>query len=233
MTRQFHCIKLSSLSALLVISTGCNPQSADDGRTSHAPFEIDKAAASPTTAARTLRELYLNGNYNDLAQLIIPDRRIETLELLRAIDEVVKADAELRNAAETQYLVPIPSEWGFSALADAAGLFSRHLSIISERQSGDEAIVVAQQGSGVPLVRARFELHGRHWLYVPDPAPPNIANRVFGLAAAIREVAQMVEDGADYEQYTRAVSLRVLPQLRPIVLPQVPENSVAAIDDVP
>ena len=229
-------INIPLIMALLAISTGCNPQATPgDERSADgaAAFDINKAAASPTATAKNLRKLYLDGNYADLAQLIIPDRRIDTLELLRAIDEVVKADADLRITAETKYLVPIPSEWGFSALADAAGLFSRRLTIINERQSGDEAIVVAQQGGSVPLVRARFELRGRNWLYVPEPAPPNIANRVFGLAAAIREVAEMVEQGADYEQYTRAVGLRILPQLRPIVVPQVPEDSVAAIDEVP
>lgn len=228
---------LSTLSAALIAvafsSTACDraasPQPQSKSRSvATAP---SSASASATASARTLRELYLAHDYAALAELIVPDRRRETVDLLRAIAEVLAADRELRAAAESRYLVPVPQDWGFSPLEDAAGIFSRRVNIIAERQSGDSAIVIAQQGDNLPLIRVRFVRNGLKWLLIPDPAPADVADRVYGLAQAIREVVALVNAGADYETYGRAITGSVMPHVTRIVLPQLPVDFVAAAPD--
>lgn len=194
---------------------------------------LERRASSPTAAAETLNALYLKKDYESLAQLIVPEQRRSTVDLLRAIEDVVNADHELHVIAERQYHVPIPQAWGFSAIADAAGLFSRRIKILCERQTGDEARVIIQQGDDVPLIRAQFTFDGAKWLYVPDPAPQGISNRVFGVAEAIREVAQLIEGGADEDAYFHAVATKIMPQLPHIVLPQIAEESVAVAEEEP
>lgn len=228
---------LSTLSAALIaaafLTSACDraPSTPPLSKSPAAQAIPSNASASATASARTLRDLYLAHDYAALAELIVPDRRRETVDLLRAIAEVLDADGELRAAAESRYLVPVPRDWGFGPLEDATGIFSRRVNIIAERQTGDSAIVIAQQGDNLPLIRVRFVHDGPKWLLMPDPAPADIADRVYGLAHSIREVVAQVNAGADYETYGRAITESVMPHVTRIVLPQLPVDSVAAAPD--
>jgi len=227
----------STLSAALIAATfltsACDsaPSTQPHSKSPAAQTVPSSASASATASARTLRDLYLAHDYAALAELIVPERRHETVDLLRAIAEVLAADGELRAAAEARYLVPVPRDWGFGSLEDATGIFSNRVNIIAERQSGDSAIVIAQQGDNLPLIRVRFVRDGFKWLLIPDPAPPDIADRVYGLAQAIREVVALVNAGADYETYGRAITGSVMPHVTRIVLPHLPVDFVAAAPD--
>lgn len=172
---------------------------------------------SPTQVARKLHELHERRAHGEIAALLTPESRESTITYLVAIDQVIDARKRLAERAAQCYGSPPSEAWGLGDMENNLGPFSRAATIIGESFSGDDAIVTLQEGSYVPLVRARFRACNGTWLYAPPPPPLAKVPELLALARTLNEMVARAEGGMEFEPFLDAFLAEVPPQIRRVV----------------
>lgn len=172
------------------------------------------AVRSPAQVAAELQRLFAARDYARLGELIIPERREATIELLRAVAEVIDANAAVQRAAEAAYgEAVIAWSWDLAAMQDNLGVFSARLKLISQRLKGDEAVVTLQEGEHIPLVHAEFVWRDGQWQHQPELTPRALVPELRELARVLREVGHEIRSGGPIEAYFDAFAERVFPRM--------------------
>lgn len=195
-----------------------------------APANVSPAR-SPADVVTLLQTLHSRRAYDQIASLIVADRRETSLALLRAIDEVLDANKSLRHTAEEEYSGPITETWDLASMADNLGPFSEHVQLIRQQFKGGRATVTLQAGDNIPLIHAEFELVSGTWQYRPEPSPARLTTELLALARTLRSVEESVQHGAPFESYYDSFLYRVLPQMARVVTAQDEEGSAIAAAD--
>ncbi len=210
------CASLTAMSGALIGCRESEPPTAKPSR-ALAPSAV-VTVQSPAQVATALQRLYAGRDFNRLGELIVAERRAETLDLLRAIAEVVDANAAVQQAAGTAYGESvIPVSWDLAAMENNLGVFSARTRLISQRLKGEEAVVTLQEGDHVPLVRAEFVMVSGQWRHRPEQAPRAMVPELRELARVLRAIGHEVRGGAAIETYFDAFADRVFPQMARVV----------------
>jgi hypothetical protein len=224
---------------LVLVSPGCRDDGVGVPSAANAqavqPPVLDQEASgrtvvrSPVDTIHLLRSLRERGEYAEMALLIVEDRRDTAIAIAEAADKVLAANARLRAAVDEEYGVPSCASWDLSGMENNLSIFSSRLKLISQRFTGDHAVVTLQQGDHVPLVRARFELGAHGWEYRPPAAPLSMAGELEKLAGAVDCVAHSIKCGASFEEYMASFFEQVLPQMnRVVTVKDEPPSTVAS-----
>lgn len=215
------------LAGILVTFVGCQSRPTTAKGNSAAASLGQERESTPAQAAQALHDHYQKRDYDAIAPLIIAEYRTETLIFLKALDDVLAANLELREAVEAVYHLPSTEMWDLAFIENNLGVFSSRVQLINQKYRGDEAFVTLQEGENVPLIHARFVIVDGKWMYRPETAPPGMAKELHVLANVIRDVAGMVRGGAEYEAYLATFFTRAVPQIRKVLNTPSP-GSVAA-----
>lgn len=170
-------------------------------------------ASSPAEAVARLQEAYRARNYDELAALVAPKQRLATVDFLAAVDEVLKANARLRNVAESVYQGPVSETWSIGEIENNLGPFSARVALIGQELRGNGAVVTLQEGDHIPLFKARFVHDGSGWLYDAEPIPAAMIGELRKLAATLDDVTRKVREGADIRYYMDVFFTQVAPQM--------------------
>lgn len=195
------------------IDAECRESARDD-----ASIATGTRLRGPADVARRLNSLHLARNYEAVASHVVADRRDAVIQILRALDSVLEADARLRDAATKRFGGSEYVAWDLSALQNNLGVFSKETNIINQSFQGDCATVTLQEGDHLPLVRAPFVQIQGHWYYAPDMPPSAMTGELQRLAIELEQIRHGVESGFDYAEYLETFPRRVVPAIRRITL---------------
>lgn len=189
------------------------------------------AARSPAETVTLLHSLYQRRDYDGIAPYVVAERRDGMIAILKAIDEVLSANAESRKAAKAAYTDRPFDALDLSVMADNLGPFSARVRLISQRFKGDVAVVTLQEGDHVPVVHAEFGWWEGRWQYHPERAPTCLAAELRALAAAMRELRDSVNAGASFTAYRDTLEQQVFPQMARVVTAR--DGEVGAVAAAP
>jgi len=189
-------------------------------RTSRVVQEPVKPAQSPAETVSLLRLLHQRRDYNALAAYVVGEERDAMVDVLKAIDEVLSANAALLDAAQTAYSEELYEPFDLSAMADNLGPFSSRVSLISQSLKGDTAVVTFQEGENVPVVHAIFVWAEERWQYQPQTIPAHLPGDLRKLAGELGSLKSATQGGASFAAYCEVLDRRVLPLMARIVTGQ-------------
>lgn len=223
---------------MLALSTACRESASPEETTTAekpvqtAPTEI-RATRSPADVARRLQSLHQQRAYDEIATLVVENQREASIDLLKAIDGVLDANAALRKTAEDRYSGPMVETWDLAAMEDNIGPFSARVRLINQRFKRETSTVTLQAGDNIPLIHARFDLVGSEWQYRPEPTPARMVVELNELACVLRGVEESVRHGAPFESYLDAFLSSVLPQMDKVVTATDEPLTTVAVGDGP
>lgn len=170
-------------------------------------------ASSPADAVVQLQAAFEKRDYESIAALVVPARRLATVDFLAAVEEVLQANARLRQTAESVYQGPVSETWSIGEIENNLGPFSARVKLIGQELRGDKAVVTLQEGDHIPLFKAHFVRDKERWLYDAEPIPAAMIGELRRLATTLDDVAQKVRDGADIRYYMEIFFKQVAPQM--------------------
>lgn len=183
---------------LLIVAGACRLNSTDNAPTPSAAGgagdEVDSPIPSrvpetPMETARLLRKLRTSGRLAQLRPYLPSDHCEAILDVILAVDQLAVAADELRSAVGDTIGEATADLYDFTSAANALELFSRDVELIDEQIRGDEASVVIQVASRVPLNTVRFRRIKGRWILQTDPPIDGLPEAVLELAAAMRRCA--------------------------------------------
>lgn len=195
----FPRIALVIVAVLIVSSSSCDrvdrSTNDPDSVRANAPVVDDAPAVSltPVQTAHRVHELRIAGSLEQLEPYVVPRQRQSIVELIQAIDRIVAADLALR-ASITEHLGSAAAvSFDHSQAANAIGIFSRDLTVLSERIKGDEATVTFQIAKRVPLDEVRLVRFDGRWMIQTDPPVSGLTVELRKLADVLIRTAQRLE----------------------------------------
>lgn len=221
---------------LLAILPGCErPPGASQAAHGRPP-----AGLSPRATLERLLELRARNDYNAMAELIVPERRHETVTTLIAVDDFLAANREL-TAYVRQHVSPGAAlAIDSSSWAANLDIFSRYVEFRGEREphgappeaggttdgaraTAMEAEVDFQIDRRLPLKTARLRDIDGIWRYDPGPGyQPELPAAFHKLARGLRNVLDDLRSGrldpvecvSRPEKLVEEVRLRLSPGIR-------------------
>ena len=183
---------------LSIIAGACRRDSAENAPTPSAAGRAGDEVVSPIPGrvpdtpmetARLLRQLRTSGRLAQLRPYLAPDHCEAILDVILAVDQLAVAADELRSAVGDTIGEATADLYDFTAAANALELFSRDVELVDEQIRGDEASVVIQVASRVPLNTVRFRRITGRWILQTDRPIGGLPGAVLELAAAMRRCA--------------------------------------------
>jgi hypothetical protein len=233
--------------AMLALASGCDPDRqglpgpasvaadsisaadrADNPVTPVASAELsagrETSLPDPAEAVSIWRTWRQEKRYRLLEACIKPDQSAAFIDTLIAVDLVLAANEEVRQAIAEVLGEHRTELWDLSALGDNLGIFSSGMNIISVERKQDQATVTFQVGDRLPLESA--QLHGgpKGWLYAPGPAPTGWPAQLRRLATGLTDVAEVIRrERPDAVRINQEFRLRIFPQLKALERAPVPD----------
>lgn len=178
----------------------------------------------PAEAVSIWRKWRQEKRYRLLETCIKPVQSAAFIDTLIAVDLVLAANEEVRQAIAEVLGEHRTELWDLSALGDNLGIFSSGINIISVERKQDQATVTFQVGDRLPLETAQLRAGPRGWLYAPGPGPTGWPARLRRLATGLTEVAEVIRrDRPDVTRINQEFRLRIFPRLKALEQAQVPE----------
>ena len=140
--------------------------------------------------ARLLRQLRTSGRLGQLRPYLMPDHCEAILDVILAVDQLAIAAAELQSAIRDTIGEATADRYDFTSAANALELFSHDVELVDEQVRGDQASIVIQVASRVPLNTVRFRRINGRWILQTDPPIAGLPEGVLELAAAMRRCAR-------------------------------------------
>jgi len=144
---------------------------------------------TPMDTARLLRRLRTTGRLAQLRPYLTPEHCEAILDLILAVDQLTIAAAELQSAVGDTIGEATADLYDFTSVANSLELFSRDVELVDEQVRGEEASVVIQVASRVPLNTVRFNRINGRWILQTDAPRAGLPEGVLELAAALRRCA--------------------------------------------
>jgi hypothetical protein len=186
-------------------------------------------ARSPAETVNLLRSLHRHRDYDALAPYIVAERREVMVDVIKAIDETLAANARLLESVTKAFSQEAFDPFDLSAMANNLGPFSANVRLISQRFKGGSAIVTFQEGENVPVFHAEFGWGEDRWQYKPAEMPACLPGEIRQLAQVLRDLSGLTEGGASYAEYCDALERHVFPQMARVATARDgPAEAVAA-----
>lgn len=164
-----------------------------DGGVPVATTPAQVVALSPTETVRRVHQLRAAGKIGQLEAYLVPDQRASIVELIQSMDQLLSANRALQ-ASVREHLGPATAAaFDRSEAANAIGVFSEDIEILSERIEGDRAIVTIQVADRVPLTEVRLVRRDGRWQIQTDPPIPEVAEQLCKLADVLVQAARRLE----------------------------------------
>ncbi|MCG8408082.1 MAG: hypothetical protein MI923_23025 [Phycisphaerales bacterium] len=201
------------------LSNGCDVRSTlPESAEASASSEAVSRSRSPAEVVDQLNDYHQKRDYKRIAPLVVAERRLATVDFLKAVDRVIDRNLMLREIAEMRYGGPMSDAWDLTAIGNNLGVFSNRIKVINQRFKGETAIVTLQEGDNVPLVRATFDLTNEGWQLRPVLPPKSAVPELGKLADILVDLTQAMEQGLAFEGYFKAFVDRVLPQMQKVAV---------------
>jgi len=195
------------------VAWGCR-RGSDEG---NGPGGVNPKTLQETVWA--MRAWYQCGAYARLRPYIDPAENDHVIDMLLALDELMAANAGALAAIRAACPQADVSPFDLGYLRDWMDLFSRELAIVGEERTGDRAVVTAQVGNRVPLIRLHFAQRAGRWVYLPGPVPPEAVAAVRRLARSL-DLFRLVVDSQRHvtvKWLEHEYHLRIRPKLEQLI----------------
>jgi hypothetical protein len=156
------------LAVIVLIMAGlasCDRQSSPAGAIDH---KSDREP-SPRTVIERLISLRDRAAYQELDELIVPERGRQVAALLMAVDDFLHANDALCKYVRREFAVGLSQAIDQSHWSNNLGVFSAHVELLDEQIDGDQATVAFMVDGRLPVRRAELSLIDGHWRYEPGP----------------------------------------------------------------
>lgn len=194
---------LSGLATILFLSTlACRRDDAAGDRNGDGRA-LDTKNLSPIETLRLLRSHRDAGRFDQLHPHLLPEQRRYVIDLIQAVDRLDRGNDVLQAAVTRRFGPATARMFDRSEVRNAIGVFSADVELLTERISGDDAVVVIQVADRVPLIEVHVVRHEDRWVLRTDPPIPGMAAELAKLADALIATARRL----DQEKLT-------LPELR-------------------
>ncbi len=163
-------------------------------------------ALTPSDTVCRVHELRTSGKLEWLGEHLVPEQREHNLDLIHATDRLLSANRVLQ-AAITEHLGPATAAaFDRSRTANAIGVFSTEVEVLSQRVEGNRATVTIQVADRVPLENVHLVRDVNRWLIRTDPPIPEVSAQMGKLADVLIRTARRLAD----ERMTAAELVREL-----------------------
>ena len=182
----------------------------DTGRDSNGDAgALDTKNLSPIDTLRLLRAHRDAGRFDQLRPYLLPEQRRYVIDLIQAVDRLDRGNDVLQAAVTRRFGPATARMFDRSEVRNAIGVFSANVDLLTERISGDDAVVVIQVADRVPLIEVHLLRRDDRWVLRTDPPIPGMSAELATLADALVATARRLDQGKlTLPELQRELSLR-------------------------
>jgi hypothetical protein len=137
-----------------------------------------------------------SGDQAAIAARVHPDQSAGLVRVVLAVDELLAANTRLMELVRSRIGPGLAASIDQGHLADYLDILSRHVELLDERISGDEATVAFVVSGRLPTRRARLVRLDGQWRYDPgEDHPPALPAALREMARGLRQVCTALESG--------------------------------------
>ena len=148
---------------------------------------------SSSATVNHVRRLRNEGRLAELEEFLGADQRRDVVELIQSVDQLLYANRVLQARVEAHLGMATAAAFDRSEAANAIGVFSRDVEVISERVDGDRATVLIQVAGRVPLEEVQLLRVDGAWRLTTDPPIAGVAEEIRNLADALLRCSRRAE----------------------------------------
>ena len=202
-------VLLSGVATILFLSSpACRRD--DAGRDSSGDSRsLDTKNLSPIVTLRLLRAHRDAGRFDQLRPNLLPDQRRYVIDLVQAVDRLNRGNDVLQTAVTRRFGPATARMFDRSEVRNSIGVFSADVELLTERISGNDAVVVIQVADRVPLIEVHLIRREDRWVLRTDPPIPGMAAELAKLADALVATARRLDqEKLTLPELRRELSLR-------------------------
>jgi hypothetical protein len=175
--------------------------------------ESSTSPADPADVLRKMRQQYEAGRYRLIEPYIAAERRVQLVDTLIAVDQVLVANRRLQSVVTEHYGPGAALVWDLGELEYHVGPFSRNAQIIRSEKRGQKATVVIQIAERIPLQDIHFVQNKEGgWQYLPDQPIEGMPAGLRRLARKMDELSETLQGGeVTQNQFEQRYRTEVLP----------------------
>ena len=194
--------------SLFLSSLACHRD--DAGRDSNGDSgALDTKNLSPIDTLRLLRAHRAAGRFDQLRPNLLPEQRLYVIDLIQAVDRLDRGNDVLQASVTRRFGPATARMFDRSGARNAIGVFSADVELLTERISGDAAVVVIQVADRVPLIEVHVIRREDRWVLRTDPPIPGMAAELAKLADALVATARRLDqEKLTLPELRRELSLR-------------------------
>ena len=202
-------VLLSGVATVLFLSSlACHRDDAGGDRNGDTGA-LDTKILSPIDTLRLLRAHRDAGRFDQLRPNLLPEQRRYVIDLIQAVDRLDRANDVLQTAVARRFGPATARIFDRSEVRNAIGVFSADVELLTERMSGDDALVVIQVADRVPLIEVHLIRRDDRWVLRTDPPIPGISAELAKLADALVATARRLDqEKLTLPELRRELSLR-------------------------
>lgn len=162
---------------------------------------------------RTYREKRL---YREIEPFVLLEQRATVIAQLRAVDRLVLTSGLLQQRIKKHLGLAVAQEFRYDQVANIVGIFSRNVTLLTQRINGDRATITYQVAAQLPIETAKFVRRNNRWVLLADPIP-GVPEQILKLADLMERMARRIErKPLTAEELRHDLRLRQTPILRRI-----------------
>ncbi len=238
MTRQYAILILAILSTTLACDSDDRPAPGQTPAPDHAitatqqstaqPAESTPAVATtespepssdttnltPTETIHRLRKFRTDARYSKIEPHLQPVQASVVLDLLRATDRLNLATLLLHRRVTEHMGTAAGQRFNYDQTANLVGIFSRDVTLLTEKIDDDHATLSYQIAGHVPLETAEFVRKNDRWILSTDPVA-GVPEQILELAFIIERIsANLNKTQYTPDELQREITLRQSPVMR-------------------
>jgi len=148
---------------------------------------------SPADTVDHVFRLRNEGRLAELEAYLGVDQRRDVVELIQSVDQLLLANRVLQERIEVHLGMATAAAFDRSEAANAIGVFSRDVEVISARVDGDRAAVFIQVAGRVPLEEIQLDRVDGAWRLTTDPPIAGVAQEIRNLADVLLRCGRRAE----------------------------------------
>lgn len=150
-------------------------------------------AWTPFETVRRVHDFRMAGQLSSLENHLLPEQRLQVLELIQAVDALMLANKALGEKIAERFGPATAQSFDQSSLVDQIGVFSKSVAILAEKIDNNRAVVTIQVGNRLPLQEVNLFRRDDRWLIETDPPIPELATEIRRLSDVWIELAKSLD----------------------------------------
>lgn len=144
--------------------------------------------ASPRDVIAAVNDVRRSGRYQQLDNYLAPGQAGRHVPILLAIDQVLAANRALQKAGAERFGRAAMFGYDVELIGDYYGVLSMQVHAVRETVTGEEAVVMVQEGDHVPLQPVRLIRQDGGWRLMLEDPEPGLAERLNKLAGVLDDI---------------------------------------------